>query len=387
MTSRIIQSKEELAGSTAEEQQDVLKRWELLKYELRPFYSLKQKEREKKLDEGDAVDDLGEDLSDIGPPKTNWLQERRMTPDERRRLHEEKELWKRRQLQNSALARASSLDDDPEMEQAIRESVRQTSRGDAEEDARVEQAIRSSVHEMRRIAEFSRDRKVPIPDPAELAGADPAALDNITDEEYQALIEQAIQQSMFDQQASAALGHDASDDEEFRAALEASRAHERDRDRDAAGDDDEEEQMRRALQESQQQQQQRPAGPDEDEEEMRRALEESERAHHAEMEKSRTEEEIVMEYVMKQSLMEEELRRQRGKGKAVVAGAGEEEDEEDEELKRALEESLRISGKVGEASGSGSGADAMANRPRSQIAVAEAAGDSGKEVVAPDPKD
>jgi hypothetical protein len=64
-----------------------------------------------------------------------------------------------------------------------------------------------------------------------------------------------------------------------------------------------------------------------------------------------TEEEIVMEYVKKQSLAEEQFRR---KGKGVVTGGQEAEgdEEEDEEYRKAVEESLRSSGRVGQGSGS-----------------------------------
>lgn len=51
-----------------------------------------------------------------------------------------------------------------------------------------------------------------------------------------------------------------------------------------------------------------------------------------------TEEEIVLEYVKKQSLAEEEHRKaMQGKQKAPTGGA----DDEDDQLKRAIEESMK----------------------------------------------
>ena len=63
---------------------------------------------------------------------------------------------------------------------------------------------------------------------------------------------------------------------------------------------------------------------------------------------NRTEEDIVMEYVKKQSLAEAQFR-PKGKGKDSDHA------DDDEDLKRAIEESMRASGKAGESSGSGSG--------------------------------
>jgi hypothetical protein len=62
-------------------------------------------------------------------------------------------------------------------------------------------------------------------------------------------------------------------------------------------------------------------------------------------ERQRTEEDIVFEYVKKQSLAEEEYRRAKaaGKGKAASGpgeGDGGGDEEEDEDLRRAMEESL-----------------------------------------------
>lgn len=104
-----------------------------------------------------------------------------------------------------------------------------------------------------------------------------------------------------------------------------------------------------------------------EEEQLRLAMEESAREHRsweAEAQRQQTEEEIVLEYVKRQSLAEEEYRKRKmtaegvGKGKDLAsnvkasrrqgAEGGEEtnveEEDEDEDLKRAIEESLRHSG-------------------------------------------
>ena len=63
----------------------------------------------------------------------------------------------------------------------------------------------------------------------------------------------------------------------------------------------------------------------------------------------RTEEEIVLEYIKKQSLMEEQLRR---KGESSRAGPSVDEDDEyDEDLRRALELSMQGFDRVHEMDG------------------------------------
>ncbi|OIW26165.1 UDP-Glycosyltransferase/glycogen phosphorylase [Coniochaeta ligniaria NRRL 30616] len=338
ITSRVLEGKEQLRSASAEEQRDIIVRWRARKGELKGFYNLKHKESSKSADSlaAAANDPYGHnDKEDeaSGPPQTGWIHTRNMSLEERRALHARKDAWKKKQAEAQGTGGGSALEDE-EFDQAIRESVRQTSKGDKQEDAKVEQAIRASVLEMRRIAEHSRDFKAPVPEDhgagssadvarhAALAavGAD-QDLTDISDEEYQALIEEAVRRSLTlhgETEQREEVAH-AVDDDELRRAIEVSKAA-------------------------------TPAGGD-DEEAIRRAIEESERAHREHMQKEKTEEEIVLEFVKKQSLAEEEFRRQVAKGKAV-AGEGEG-DEHDEELKRALEESLRVSRGGGEGGPSG----------------------------------
>lgn len=334
ITSRILEGKEQLLSASAEEQKDIVLRWRARKAELKGFYALKQKER-KSADHPAAAAAVADDPyglrdvedEDAGPPKTGWLHTRNMSLEERKALHARKEAWKKKhQAATQAQASGGNALENEEFEAAIRESVRQTSKGDKEEDARVEQAIRASVLEMRRIAELSRDFKAPpvtedeedaraadVQRHAEFAavGAD-QDLTDVTDEEYQALIEEAVRRSLAHHGEAgqrAGVVH-AVDDDELRRAIEESKAVATSADGD-------------------------------DEEAIKRAMEESERAHREHMEREKTEEEIVLEFVKKQSLAEEEFRRQSAKGKAVAGGK--EEEEHDEELQRALQESLRVS--------------------------------------------
>jgi UDP:flavonoid glycosyltransferase YjiC (YdhE family) len=360
--SRMLEGKEQLRSASAEEQKDIVMRFRARSGELKGFYSFKseqQKSAQKLGVSGDPYRDEEEEAITGGqPPKTGWANTRNLSFEERKRLHQQKEDWQKKQQQGAGSSEhpaptesGAALEND-EFEAAIRASVAQTSRGNRDEDAKVEQAIRASVREMRRIAEQSRDFKQPVPDPRDAsppsstAGGRPPPpslpprtpsqpepatdddLTNITDEEYQSLVEEAVRRSLA---AHHETGHGANgeaDEEQLARAIEESRlTHVRHNPPEIAVDD---------------------------EDAIRQAMEESERAHREHLEKERsqkTEEEIVLEYVKKQSLAEEEFRR---KGKGVATSVQGAEDDGDEEYRRAVEESLRSSGRTGQGSGSGS---------------------------------
>lgn len=287
-----------------------------------------------------------------------------------------------------SLTTPSVLDPENEdMERAIRESVAQTSTGDREEDARIEAQIRASVQEMRRVAAANRQQqhemrdwkgnpaqqpapppveassslsREPIPDwrylnkgEKEMGGGNP---NDISDEEYEALIAKAVRQSMIAQQPQQYLQGRFDEDEEqhgIQMLDNTSGTHIQEQEED-------DEDLRRAMQESLQMSssatsqlpQEGTAADDEHDEELKRAIEESERAHRehvARTSSERTEEEIVMEYVKKQSLAEEQHRQRAAKGKSATTRQDE---EGDQDLQRALRESLRMSGKQGKPSSS-----------------------------------
>ncbi|KAJ2894553.1 glycosyltransferase family 28 domain-containing protein [Zalerion maritima] len=176
----------------------------------------------------------------------------------------------------------------------------------------------------------------------------------ITDEEYQKLIGEAIQKSMVEQReqyvmSSGVRRHSQSDsdeDEELRRILEESAAEQaaqggQCKGKQAEVPDEEDDELQRAIEESKIQGSSGPAGggggmsQEEDEEQLRRVIEES-KADAADM----REDEIVMEYVKRQSMAEEAYRQRVAKGK-MPEGATRE--DEDEELQRAMAESLRMS--------------------------------------------
>ncbi|KAI1209600.1 glycosyltransferase family 1 protein [Annulohypoxylon truncatum] len=386
IASRISQSQDDFANSSPEEREDIEVRWISQKENMKDFYLWKQKEKGKARDESPASSNHGSVITEqiVGnePPKTGWFNTRHLSYEERKKLQEQKKAWKKKRAEAAATGgtfieehpATNSTRDDHNFEEAILTAVRETSRGDESEDARVEQAIRSSVRLLRSrsttlsslastISQATQDSgyismvdhkhplpnhdiKQPVAGPA-LPPRMPEDLTNITDEEYQALIEQAVQLSIAEQQGSGVQRHDvdSSEDEDYKRALERSQTE-----RSAGGEDDQdykeaiqasgvegrrpddEEELRKAIEASQAEQTQGVT----DDEELRRAIEESEKAHKEQLARAsslRTEEDIVLEYVKKQSLAEEEFRKTRGK-QADTA-------DEDEELRRALEESMR----------------------------------------------
>ncbi|KAL2020724.1 hypothetical protein VTK56DRAFT_8024 [Thermocarpiscus australiensis] len=435
ITSRVLQGEEDLRLSTAEEQRDILARWEARKDELNPFYALKQKEEEKSKAAAAAIaaavaanaaaveenrvpeaESVGGAPVDGGPPPGPVRASDRAPTDGRGRLQKT-----RAQPPTTASSSSSdfSFEDNEALERAIQQSVEQTSRGNREEDARVEAAVRASVMEMRRMAEQEQEHcwgqhheqeGWGATDQKAAAAFDDDELRNISDAEYQALIEEAVRQSLLQfqleqQEQLQYYGHphSASEGAEVgKGAMTSARSHPSQIKRKPVGNSHS--QMAPPVVSRPASQQCQTAGPtaepsvselpgniipsgsvlpgghdadadadadaDEDEQ-LRRAMEESAREHrrHAEdLARQRTEEEIVLDYVKRQSLAEEEFRRARaagkGKGKAVLGGKGDEEadkrkveeeedEDEDEELRMALAESLRTSGRGSGGHGAG----------------------------------
>ena len=214
---------------------------------------------------------------------------------------------------------AISQDDfsNDDIEEAIRVSVRETSRGDPEEDAAVERAIRASMAELQR----SRDES------AQLQQADAEQED---DED----LKRALQASAAEAQQGQ--GHQ---NPLYDAELEQALAQSLKEQRQQRSD----EMPAIQIQDHSDAPADPPAydpghlgGTTQHEYEAQQAAQPGEKTQ-----QEKTEEQVVMEYVKKQSMLETEHR----KGKAPQR------DEDDEELKKAMEESMRGQGQQGEASG------------------------------------
>lgn len=408
VASRIAQGQDDFDNASPQERDDIEVRWLSQKEKMKGFYSWKQKEKGKAKEGSPSPSEHGsvitEQIANNEPPKTGWLNTRHLSYEERKKLQEQKKAWKKRRAEAAATGgtfieeepRAFGINNtreqDEDFEKAILTAVQETSRGNAVEDARIEQAIRSSVQALRRrsttMSSFAStstrassgqdsgyitDIKRPLPDydikrrptaPA-LPPRMPEDMMDITDEEYQALIEQAVQLSIAEQQQSGVRRHDidsSEEDEDFKQALvrsqteksvedqdeedikKAIQASAAERENNSHGDREEEE-LRKAIEASQAEQ---THTNNDDDEELRRAIEESERAHREELARAsslRSEEDIVLEYVKKQSLAEEEYRRAKGKETGP--------DDEDEELRRALEESMKTESAAARGGGGG----------------------------------
>lgn len=361
-TSRVLQGGEEYDAATPEERAEILARWEGMKLDLKNFYALKLKEAKDGKEKESRLFDRHEgptaapnqDVAPLLSPRSRGESMGRFGADWKR--IKARDLWRRGHGDVKVPAGGHH---DEELERAIRLSVKETSRGDAEDDARVEMAVRASVNQLQ--AEGAPvspgdpgAQKGPSEETRPEAGPARGEVDlAITDEEYQELIERAIQQS------TAGAGT-APDDEEFQRALERSRKEA------AAPEEERDAELRRAIEESRAAPALPPRGGggegDGDDEELRRAIEASAREEADREKKAKSEEEIVLEYVMRQSLKEEEYKRamrgeeegERWGGEVVERvvdegpgkgkGRGEEEveyEEDEEELRRAMEMSMR----------------------------------------------
>jgi len=250
------------------------------------------------------------------PPPCRFLKTRHMSFDEKKKLAEDKKKLKK---DSSATGRKHSEPDtasfdtslkhahtyprpssghseDVDFEEAIQQSIAATSKGNPEEDAAIERAIRASVQELQHAAEEADgEGALRSAIQASMAEANRAHSGHNNaphghPEQLEAALHQNIQQrpSLGKTQTKIAeldfddSGVDTDDDENIKAALESSRK----------------------LPSSEYQDQ-----------ELERALAESKMLHdeHAEsLNKAKTEEDIVMEYVKRQSLAEDAFKKSSG---------------------------------------------------------------------------
>lgn len=345
ITSRIIQGQRDLRSATVEERNDIVARWRGGDLDLKGFQNLKRKEKTAQKAPASPYQSPPESSTDVSRGSGGW-HSRLSSYDGKAKLGARKDAWLKglstTASSSSSFMRPNSAED-AEFEQAIQASVRETSRGNAEEDARVEAAIRQSVMAVRQQGELPNP--VPTSKEKDMKGHNifEDSEYQITDEEYQALIEQALQESLAGQSSDIPLPQQAGIMELEALPSRPSAGNDSIQPTSFSGyghgNDDEDENFRRAIEESKNP----PTMPTRaiaDDDEFERAIaaskEDMERQH-----SQRTEEDIVMEYVKKQSLAEAEYRRQQGIGPGKSPALGE--DDDDEDLKKALEESLKMS--------------------------------------------
>jgi hypothetical protein len=387
LAARVRQGQLEFDDSSPEERADIVARWKATPSgDLRAFNAMRLKQKRTSTGSSDPASPPPADDGMLSPPsRRSWFGLRRPSAEDRASLA-------RAQTDPvvPAAVVAAAPDSPPpadaEFEQAIRASVAETSRGDPEEDRAVELAIRASVRRT--------GNRLPVairyPDVAELSASpigppEPVELE-VSDKEYQELIQRAIEHSMAEAATAVRIqGCDGAADEEkevvmagenedyeraIRASMEQGGVSGEGNDEEmlaraireseaaAAAADAQDEQLRRAMEESnlaaaranQEDEDLRRAMEEstkretaiaagENDEDLYRALAESEAAHAAANEAAlaaQREEDVVLAYVKRQSLAEEEYRRRAlAKGK-MPEGA----DEEDEEMQRAMRASL-----------------------------------------------
>lgn len=226
--------------------------------------------------------------------------------------------------------------DHDDLDEAIRESVRETSKGDPYEDAAVERAIHVSM------AELQRAR-------AERAAQQPQSSADTEDEELQLALAQSASEAH--EKGKAQVVHD----EELERVLAQSLREHRGEFTSTTAGDDEDEHYERAIDESQIQSIETDPGADKppayDSGHLSGTTQEEFEAQQSHQpgektQQEKTEEQIVMEYVKKQSMLEQQHGHGKGKGKQPRT------DEDDEDLQQALKLSMQQNGRQGEASGS-----------------------------------
>ena len=315
ISARTAQGYEHWKASTREERLNIINLWNEHKSEL-------QSERQRVLEEGPE----GQETGHLSP--RGFLQTRHLSFEERKKLHEDRRT-KREQarsktydehttkcpfchratphkhnedlpMDGAETVTISTADGDhEEFEQAIKASVAATSRGNSEEDLMIERAIRASIRELQRPEDSVLSEQVAL-DRAIKASVAEAASERArgpkdgtlspSDPEFTAILEKSLQASLHDSLHT-------TDTEKFP-----------------------------------------QIDPDTDnDEEVKRALEASKAAHEEHLSRTKTEEEIVIEYVKRQSLVEEEHKKAMQK-KQINTHDGA---EDDSDLKRALEESLK----------------------------------------------
>jgi hypothetical protein len=324
ISARTAQGYEDFKASTPHERLDIITRWREHKYE---YQNSKQNLIDTRTPEGHETGHLS--------PR-GFMQTRHLSFEERKKLHEE-----RKKIREAERTKVQSVDgkrscpfcrrDKPHMhtprqqqstpsvlepvashdgtvhsetneefEEAIRESVAATSRGDPEEDLMIERAIRASVRELQRGEGAGLSDTEALNRAIQASVKESARRDSQEgeDPEHQKMLEKAIQESLASYSLHGTTGDEAAD-----------------------------EHLKLAIQKSKEEADAKP----------------------------KSEEEIVLEYVKKQSLLEEEHRqkvigKQREKEDRYAEKGEKDSDADEEALRLALEESVKHSG--GEASGS-----------------------------------
>jgi hypothetical protein len=246
-----------------------------------------------------------------------------------------------------AQLKAEEEEEQHELESAIAASVAEASRGDPDEDRLVASAIRASIAELERapVGSISAQDEEEALKRAMQASMQEAGKTNVSSEE-QAALEETLRKSLLEtsrrRRESWQEDDDTEEDEDFQRIIEESKKiaqmHEKNPTQFETGEQSAKEEsgmmdaMSQAIAANDDEPKPRGLGTapssaekeGEDDEEMKKVLEESENAEKerlGRLERQKTEEDIVMEYVRKQSLLEEEHRQRVAQGRDTQSGA------------------------------------------------------------------
>ncbi len=189
---------------------------------------------------------------------------------------------------------AASSPDGADFEEAIKASVAATSKGDPEQDRMIEQAIRASVKELQSAQKEGDDRdamqraiQASVAEAPQMPKAQAGAHDT-HGKELELALQRSISAHPDSEQAHPPTGVDFDD---------------------SGVDTDDDENMKLAIEKSKSASIKDPDVELPTDEDFQKAIETSKKEHEEGLSKQKTEEEIVMEYVKKQSLAEEEHRK------------------------------------------------------------------------------
>lgn len=312
IAARTAQGFEEYQKSSPEERRDVVMRWQVL-----------QKNLKKKRNPDELVRDILKEQMD---KKECWLESRRAKRDSDSRSRGGADA-PHTHTGESMLALGTADNEDPvaaeqrAIEEAIRLSVLETSHGDPVEDARVEEGMRNDLAQLQR----TRTSRV----------------DEYEDEQVRQAIEASAAEAKRHQQERE--DHDQELEKALAQSLKEQRGWAEESDSDTGLNSP-------AFSEHTLAPADHPPAYDPGhlagttQEEFERDHKSQPKGVGEKTQQEKTEEQIVMEYVKKQSLLEEQNKKKAPQGRAN--------DEDDEELQRALKLSMQGGGQHGAASGS-----------------------------------
>ena len=373
IAARVTQGHDDWQNASAEEKQEIIRKWNILKADL----------KKKKNPGKEQLDQMHAFVSEHKERKRSWQDRRKAkksgsipqikTPTESQESIVTGGLPTDPvapvELPASERGQTIAEEEDEkaeraELEEAIRKSVTETSRGDPEQDETIERAIRASLAELdreRASAEETDEDAMKRAMKASLEEvhrfADSSDQPEIPEQDLEEAIRRSVSESKSIHARHNHVPPPSYDDATTESALDAEREAAVSREYEQA----EEDELRKAMDASKaahsEQEERNAAAAREyeqaEEDEIQKAIDASRAAHEEhgdEMTRQKTEEEIVMEYVKKQSLAEQQHRQDmlaKGKGRMTE----EDDTTHDEELRRAIAMSKHREGEEGESSG------------------------------------